>query len=100
MCQVFAILFRPLALITHEIVAKNTTEGRRVLIVTYLLSSGIIKARLQDDLTGLVLTFNEEGLAASRLCDLNIKNRVGFESLPAVFLTGSPTRSDTPVQLN
>ena len=31
---------------------------------------------------------------------MNIKNRVGFESLAAVLLTGSPTRSDTPVQLN
>ena len=61
MCQVFAILFRPLALMLHEIVAKNTTEGRRVLIVANLMSSGIIKARLQDDLTGLVLAFNEEG---------------------------------------
>ena len=46
----------------HEIVAKNTTEARRVLIVTNLMSSGIIKARLQDDPTELVLTFNEEGL--------------------------------------
>ena len=45
-----------------EIVAKNTTEGRRVLIVTNLISSGIIKARLQDDLTGLVLTCDKEGL--------------------------------------
>ena len=62
MCQVFAILFRRLALMLNEIVAKNTTEGRRVLIVTNLMSSGIIKARLQDGLTGLVLTFNDEGL--------------------------------------
>ena len=62
MCQVFAILFRPLALILNEIVANNTTEERRDLIVTNLMSSGIIKARLQDDLRGLVLTFNEEGL--------------------------------------
>lgn len=62
MCQVFAILFRPLALILNEIVAKNTTEGRRDLIVINLMSSGITKARLQDDLTGLVPTFNEDGL--------------------------------------
>ena len=59
MCQVFAILFRPLTLILKEIVAENTTEGRRVLIVTNLMSSEIIKERLQDDLTGLVPTFNE-----------------------------------------
>ena len=45
-----------------EIVAKNTTEGRRVLIVTYLMSSGIIQARLRDDLAGLEFTFNEAGL--------------------------------------
>ena len=45
-----------------EIVAKNTTEGRRFLIVTNLMSSGIIKARLHDNLTGLMLTSNEEGL--------------------------------------
>ena len=62
MCQVFAILFRPLALILNEIVAKNTTEGRRVLIVTNLMSSEIIEERLQDDLTGPVPTSNEEGL--------------------------------------
>ena len=62
MCQIFATLFRPLALILNQKVAKNTTEGRRVLIVTNLISSGIIKARMQDDLTGLVLTFSEEGL--------------------------------------
>ena len=62
MCQIFAILLRPLALILNEIVAKNTTEGRRDLIVINLMSSGITKARLQDDLTGLVLTFNEDGL--------------------------------------
>ena len=43
-------------------VAKNTIEGRRVLIVTNLMSSGIIKARLQNDLSGLVLTFNDGGL--------------------------------------
>ena len=42
-----------------EIVAKNTIEVRRVLTVTNLMSSGIIKARLQDDLSGLMLTFNE-----------------------------------------
>jgi len=62
MCQVFAILFRHLALILNEIVAKNTTEGRRDLIVTNLMSSGITKVRLQDDLTGRVLTFNEDSL--------------------------------------
>ena len=62
MCQIFATLFRPLALILNQKVAKNTTEGRRVLIVTNLISSGIIKARMQDDLTGLVPTFNEDGL--------------------------------------
>ena len=61
MCLVCAIFLRPLALMLCEIVAKNATEGRRVLIVANLMSSGIIKARLQDDLTGLVLAFNEEG---------------------------------------
>ena len=60
--QVFAILLRPLALMLSEIVAKNATEGRRVLIVTNLMSSGIIKERLQLNFPGLVLTFNEEGL--------------------------------------
>ena len=59
----FATLYRPLALILNQKVAKNTTEERRDLIVTNLMGSEIIKARLQDDLTGLVLTFNEEGLA-------------------------------------
>ena len=62
MCQIFAIFLRPLALMLSEIVAKNTTEGRRVLTVTNLMSSGIIKARLQDNLTWLVLTFHEVGL--------------------------------------
>ena len=59
--QVFAILLRPLALMSSEIVAKDTTERRRVLIVTNLMSGGIIKERLQINLTGLVLTFHEEG---------------------------------------
>ena len=45
-----------------EIVAKKATEGRRVLIATNLMSGGIIKERLQINLTGLVLTFHEEGL--------------------------------------
>ena len=58
----FRDLLRPLALMLSEIVAKNTTEGRRVLIVTNLMSRVIIKARLQDNLTWLVLTFHEEEL--------------------------------------
>ena len=45
-----------------EMVAKNSIEGRRILIVNNLMSREIIKARLQDDLTGLVHTFKEEGL--------------------------------------
>ena len=62
MCQIFAIFLRPLALMLSEIVSKNTTEGRRVLTVTNLMSSGIIQARLKDDLAGLEFTFNEKGL--------------------------------------
>ena len=62
MCQTFAIFLRPLALMLSEIVAKNTTEGRRVLIVTNLMSRVIIKARLQDNLTWLVPIFHEEEL--------------------------------------
>ena len=61
MCQVFAIFLRLLGLMLSEIVAKNTTEGRRVLVVTNLIRSVIIKARLQGNLTGVVLTLNEEG---------------------------------------
>ena len=45
-----------------EIVANEATGGRRVLIVTNLMSRVIIKARLQDNLTWLVLTFHEVGL--------------------------------------
>ena len=45
-----------------EIIAENNIERRRVLIVTNLMCSEIIKARLQNDLAGLVLTFYEEGL--------------------------------------
>ena len=48
--------------ILRDIVDTNTTEGRRVLIVTNLMSSGIIQARLREDLAGLEFTFNEKGL--------------------------------------
>ena len=46
----------------RKIVTANTIEGRRVLVVTNLMSSGIIQARLRDDLAGLEFTFNEKGL--------------------------------------
>ena len=46
----------------REIVATNTIEGRQALIVTNLMSSGIIQARLRDDLAGLEFIFNEKGL--------------------------------------
>ena len=62
MCQVFANLLQPLALMLSEIVANEATGGRRVLIVTNLISGGIIKERLQLNLIGLVLKFHEEGL--------------------------------------
>ena len=48
--------------IFRDIVATNTTEGRRVLIVTKPMSSGIIQARLRNDLAGREFIFNEKGL--------------------------------------
>ena len=48
--------------VLRDIVATNTTEGRRVLIVTKPMSSGIIQARLRNDLAGREFIFNEKGL--------------------------------------
>ena len=48
--------------VLRDIVATNTTEGRRVLIVTNLMSSGIIQARLRNNLAGREFIFNEKGL--------------------------------------
>ena len=91
MCQIFAIFLRPLALMLSEIVAKNITEGWRVLIVSNLMSNGTIKALLQDDLTGLVPTFNEKGLVEHpdfvtwiwkpcrlRVLDTNVPHRIPY----------------------
>ena len=46
----------------RETIEVNTANNRRVLIVTNLMSSDVIQARVERDLEGLTYTFNTSGL--------------------------------------
>ena len=46
----------------RETIEVNTANNRRVLIVTNLMSSDVIQARVERDLKGLTYTFNTSGL--------------------------------------
>jgi hypothetical protein len=46
----------------RETIEVNTVNNRRVLIVTNLMSSDVIQAKVERDLTGLTYIFNSNGL--------------------------------------
>ena len=46
----------------RETIQENTANSRRVLIVTNLMSSDVIQARVEQDLEGLSYVFNSKGL--------------------------------------
>ena len=46
----------------RETIEMNTANNRRVLIVTNLMSSDVIQAKVERDLNGLPYTFNANGL--------------------------------------
>ena len=46
----------------RETIEVNTANKRRVLIVTNLMSSDVIQARVERDLEGLTYTLNTSGL--------------------------------------
>ncbi|MFL2873522.1 MAG: hypothetical protein ACJZ8M_09355, partial [Pseudohongiellaceae bacterium] len=46
----------------RKIIEENTAHDRRVLVVTNLMSSDVIQARVERDLNGLTYTLNTNGL--------------------------------------
>jgi hypothetical protein len=51
----------------RDLVEKNSTQGRRTLVVTDLMSSEGIQSRIKKDLDGLEYAFNEKGIVSHPL---------------------------------